>query len=301
MVGRHGAGVVGPATLTWSYRSTPSGATVAFPAASIHDGTAGLRRSGIVRLPLPSDWQATRLADGTVTHTIMLQIEDASFTSTPLLRRLMPNAVLAHHRWVRTKNPPTKAWLTLPGNVASLITAPSNSDIEDYPPIEDSVAVQIRELGGQPQAWQRATTLSFAGPTDRAFLLDRARSEIRFGDGLTGHLPVFDPADASGLTVTYAAGGGVAGNIGAGQSWAAQPGKSSDPFPMFTAVNLTPGDGGADPEELSALAQQRAGEAFKERNRAVSQSTTRRLSKQRRASRFPAPMLRSAIIRISHA
>jgi hypothetical protein len=262
-------GVAAPATLTWSYRSAPSGATVAFPSASIHDGTAGLRRSGIVRLPLPSDWQAEQSSGGTAAYTILLQIQDANFTTVPLLRRLIPNAVLGHHRWIRRKNPPTNAWLPLPGNVVSLVNTSGDSDIEEYPPIEDSVRLEIREQGGQPQQWQRAITLSLSGPTDRVFLVDRSRSEISFGDGLTGHLPVIDPADPSALTVTYAAGGGAGGNNGEGQSWSAQPNKSSDPFPMFTAVNRTPGDGGADAETI-AMAQQRAGEAFNDRTRAVS-------------------------------
>jgi hypothetical protein len=264
-------GVAAPATLTWSYRSAPSGATVALPSASIHDGTAGLRRSGIVRLPLPSDWQAEQSSGSTAAYTILLQIQDANFTTVPLLRRLIPNAVLGHHRWIRRKNPPTNAWLPLPGNVVLLANTSGDSDIEEYPPIEDSVQLEIREQGGQPQQWQRATTLSLSGPTDRVFLVDRSRSEISFGDGLTGHLPVIDPADTSALTVTYVAGGGAGGNNGEGQSWSAQPNKSSDPFPMFTAINRTPGDGGADAETI-AMAQQRAGEAFNDRTRAVSKA-----------------------------
>jgi len=97
--------------------------------------------------------------------------------------------------------------------------------------------------------------LSLSGPTDRVFVVDRARSEISFGDGLTGRLPVTNPK--SDVTVSYEAGGGTAGNVGEGLFWEARAGKDSDQPPNFTAVNLAPGDGGAESETLGLAKERR--------------------------------------------
>jgi predicted phage baseplate assembly protein len=269
--GRAVSGVPAPATLSWSYTSAPSGATMTFPQAQVHDGTAGLRRSGVVRLPLPGDWQPEPqdASGSTTSYKVLLQITNAGFTFTPLLLSLAPNAVLAHHVWQRRKKSPTSKWRPLPGNVISLSGAPSDSSLKEYPPIENTVQLHLTERDGKCYPWRRVDDLSLSGPTDRVFLLDRVRSEISFGDGLTGRLPVVTreyPADA---TVSYQAGGGTAGNVGQGLFWEARAGKASDQPPNFTAVNLAPGDGGAESETLD-LAKARASAALNERNRAVS-------------------------------
>jgi hypothetical protein len=264
------SGIPAAATVSWSYTSSQTGTALAFPTAQVQDGTAGLRRSGIVRLPIPHDWQPEQPVGGATTaaYRVSLQITDAHFTFAPRLLSLNPNVVLAHHSWGRTKNPATTGWLPLPGNVISLTAAPSASSLKEYPPIEDTVALQIIERDKAVYSWLRVGDLSLSGPTDRVFLLDRTRSEISFGDGLTGRLPVVDATDADAVTVSYQAGGGNAGNVGQGRFWAAQAATDADPPPLFTAVNLTTGDGGADPESLD-LAQRRARAALNERNRAI--------------------------------
>jgi predicted phage baseplate assembly protein len=262
--------VPAPAIVSWSYTRAPDGTTVAFPQAQVHDGTTGLRRSGTVRLPLPSDWQPLPQSPGVSTRSyrILLQIANAGFTFTPLLLSLTTNVVLAHHVWNRTKKPVTSSWLPLPGNIISLPAAPSDSSLKEYPPIENTVHLEITERGEKPY-WKLVPDLSLSGPTDRVFVVDRARSEISLGDGLTGRLPVTNPK--SDVTVSYEAGGGTAGNVGEGLFWEARAGKDSDQPPNFTAVNLAPGDGGAESETLG-LAKERASAALNERNRAVSKT-----------------------------
>jgi predicted phage baseplate assembly protein len=263
------ADVPAPATLSWSYTSTANGATAAFPSGQVHDGTQGLRRSGIVRLPLPGDWQPEPQAAGaaTTTYKVSLQIANAGFTFPPLLLSLAANVVLARHVWARTKTPSTSGWAPLPGNV---ITLAGGSSLAEYPPIENTVQLQIIERDGAPYPWELVPDLSLSGPSDRVFLLDRAHSEISFGDGLTGRLPVPQPVIASPVTVTYQAGGGIDGNVGSGLFWEAVSGTDAQP-PPFTAVNLTPGDGGVESETL-ALAEARSRALLNERNRAVSQA-----------------------------
>src|ERR1700684_1167803 len=49
------AGIPAPAGVTWSYASSATGATTNF--SQVDDGTDGLRRSGVVRMAIPIDWQ----------------------------------------------------------------------------------------------------------------------------------------------------------------------------------------------------------------------------------------------------
>jgi len=242
------AGVPDPAVLTWSYTSASGSKVTAFDGSQVHDGTAGLRRAGVVRLPLPGDWQPEpQGADPSITaYRIRLQVDSATFTYQPQLRRLQSNVVLARHRWPRSKQPSTKSWLPLPGNIVSLPQAPTDSSLEEFPPLEDTVKVQVKESDGVVRPWQGVSDLSRYCPADRVFVVDRTNQEIRFGDGLTGRLPVTSPNDESDITVMFEAGGGPAGNVGEGASWEGVAPTDAAPFPQFSAVNLAPGDGGTE-------------------------------------------------------
>lgn len=263
-------GVPTPATLTWSYTNTANAVTT-LTSAQVTDGTGGLRRPGIVRLPLPVDWQPEPAGVGTAgtAYKLLLQISGAGFTFPPQLRRLKANAALATHQWTRTKQPETQQWLPLPNNVISLPDAPSDSSMSEYPPLENTVTVQIKESDGVTRPWRAVSDLSRSGPTDRVFVVNRALSQVSFGDGLTGRLPVTSPSDVSDITVTYQAGGGTAGNVGEGLSWVAVPATDVAAFPQLSACNLTPGTGGAESETLTA-AVARSTAALNLRNRAVS-------------------------------
>jgi len=270
------AGIVPAASLTWSYTSSSSGASAVFAATQVDDGTQGFRRSGVVRLPFPSDWKAEPAGSDSsaTTYAIVLDISNASFTYAPQLIQVQGNEVLAQHSWPRSIQPSTANWLPLPGNIISVQPTPDTPSWQEYPPIEDSVQVSITAQGGTPVEWQRVLTLALAGPTDTDFIVDRARAQIRFGDGLTGRLPIpapttSDPASsATTFTVTYNAGGGTAGNVGEGLSWEAVPPVPGGPSPQFTATNLAEGSGGADTETL-LQAQQRVQEELNLPIRAV--------------------------------
>jgi predicted phage baseplate assembly protein len=264
------ASVPAPSTLTWSYTNTAN-ASASF--AQVDDETVGLRRSGVVRLALPADWQpeAQGVLPGGTAYKITLQIENASFSYPPCLSGIEANVALARHVWSRAKNAGTGPWPPLPGNLISLPTAPSASSIRESPPIEDSVQVQINEPDGTNHPWQRVTGLSFAGPTDRVFVVNRATATVSFGDGLTGRLPLTASGTTADIAITYNAGGGSAGNVNEGLFWEAVAATDGGASPEFTGVNLSAGDGGAETETLEA-ALARAGAALNERNRAVSQA-----------------------------
>ena len=257
-----------PATLRWLYRSSAQAQPVEFPTAQTMDGTTGLRRSGILRLPIPGDWQPepSTIAGAKPIYKIRLQITQAEYTAPPRLLSVAPNVALARHTWNRVKQPATKAWLSLPGNVISLAAVPGDSTMKEFPPREDTVKVQVQESDGQHQ-WSFVADLSFSGPADRVFTVNRERGEVSFGDGLTGRLPIVAGKADSEIEVTYEAGGGLAGNVGANLDWEAIQIGATRPPPL-TAMNLVKGEGGLESETLAA-AQQRAMAAFRERNRAV--------------------------------
>lgn len=264
-----GAAIEPPAALQWLY---PSGGQVQiseFDRSKTIDGTGGLRRSGIVRLMIPKDWQTEApSATGKPRYRVVLQITNATYTVVPRLLRILPNTAVARHTWSRVKDPKTKDWLPLPGNVISLPDVPSDSTLAEYPPIEDTVQVRVTERDGHPHDWNRVTSLSFSGPADRVFVVDRNMNQIRFGDGLTGRLPVVPRQSDSEIEVSYQAGGGTDGNVGAMLDWQAVKISKADPEPHLAGVNVVRGENGAETEALGD-AKQGSAAALRERNRAV--------------------------------
>ncbi len=271
------ANVPPPATLTWSYTSTSGSSIVPF--ASADDGTAGLRRSGVVRLPIPTDWQPDPAAPGSTTfqYSVILQVANAEFTVIPRMVQLQANVVLAHHQWQRTKQPSTANWLPLPGNVASLMDIPMNPSLRLLVPIESSVKVNITENDGNSHPWQVVSDLSFSGPADRVCVVDRPAVAVRFGDGLTGRLPILKGTGGD-IKIDFAAGGGGAGNVGANLSWESFKKAESDSELFIGAINLSGGDGGSE-SETPAAGRQRAETEINNRNRAVSKTDSETLAK----------------------
>jgi len=297
------AGIPAPAAVTWSYASSSTGATANF--SQVDDGTVGLRRSGVVRMAIPSDWQGQPGPTGTTCtiYTILLQIQNATFTCPPLLAGVAANVVIAQHVWPRKKSPDTSQWLPLPGNVISLPQAPvipatpkPNPFLPEAPPIESSVTVQVTNQNGAVQ-WTQVNDFSLSGPTDTVFVVDRTNSRILFGDGLTGRLPYAASDTRPTVQVSYQAGAGTAGEVGEGQEWEAVSPVSpaaGGVAPPFTAVNLSAGDGGTESETLSD-AQLRTAGILQERNRAVTKADYENL-----AISTPGVALRRAFAAVGH-
>ncbi len=179
-----------PASLSWWYASAPSGPRKRF--ARVSDGTGGLRRSGIVRFALPSDWYAVAPgADGIRSYSLWIRAETAAFTAPPRLSGLAPNAVIAHHRR-RLQVRRDVDWLPLPNNSIALGT-------EEVPPLNDRASLRIRELDDRWHKWHPTADLAFHGREDRVFLIDRCAGTLSFGNGENGRIPVpgfgFTPRD----------------------------------------------------------------------------------------------------------
>ena len=239
--------VAPPAALSFSY-STGAGTWKALPADMLVDGTGGLRRSGLWRIRIPADWApAGAAADGLVPYALRVDCEQASYSSPPVLMRLVPNVAVAHQ--VQSVQPDAAliepqldGWLKLPGQQIAL-------DRNLPEPIEDSVQLELRERGGEWHRWRVTDDLYRHGPEDRVFVVDRPHKRLRFGNGLTGRIPVLGASTGGAAAamprarLCYLAGGDVTGNV-ARQQWL------STVTPL-AAVNTVPAIGALPAESFA--------------------------------------------------
>jgi hypothetical protein len=211
--------VAPPAALSFSY-STGAGTWKALLADALVDGTGGLRRSGLWRIRIPDDWApAGPAVDGLMPYSLRVECERASYSSPPVLMRLVPNVAMARqvqsvHPDAALIEPQLDGWLKLPGQQLAL-------DRSLPEPIEDSVQLELRELDDEWHRWRVTDDLYRHGPEDRVFVVDRSHKLLRFGNGLTGRIPVLAAPTAPAISrarLCYLAGGDVTGNV-AQQQW----------------------------------------------------------------------------------
>jgi hypothetical protein len=124
--------------------------------------------------------------------------------------------------------------------------------------------------------WQERDRFSTSGPRDRAYVVDRARGRLLFGDGAAGMAP---PAGAPILARRYRTGGGRSGNLPAG---------AIDQFlgaigGIEAVFNPLPAEGGADGETPEALARRGAG-TIRHRGRAISLADYEAMAREASAS-----------------
>ncbi|MDQ1707809.1 MAG: hypothetical protein QOJ88_1020 [Pyrinomonadaceae bacterium] len=265
--------VTPPAKISWFYGGG-GGKRIEFSANEINDGTGGLRRSGLVLLPLKTgtgtetDWSPEYDAKTMLySYSLWLRVEQSTFSAPPRLERLVPNVVIASHQRTTAEHKLHRDFLPLPGNTLDLADLPEDKLLKDHPPIEDTIKLQIREADGQWHPWRPVLDFSFHGPSDRVFTTDRLLGQVSFGDGLTGRLPVLNNDGDVQLKVEYSVGGGVSGNLGAHLDWKISSAKD-EALANLTGVNLVQTEGGAEPETMAA-ARQRAGLELRKRTRAV--------------------------------
>lgn len=235
------ADVPPPAELTWSWFRP--GTDVSGPFEKVEDGTAGLRRSGVVRLHPPAGWT-------TRDHGILLSTRAATHAAPPRLLQLAVNVSTARHRQWYTAGEELQeqidTWLKLPGQHLVLPDA-----------AERLIEARVRLAG---EEWRPVPDLTFGGPADRVFVLDRTEGAVVFGDGLTGRIP----RPGSRASVEYAIGGGRSGNGGMTANWV----PAGESPAAVTAVNVVRAEGGAEPESVTE-ARQRAAASLGEVTRAV--------------------------------
>jgi hypothetical protein len=247
-----------PAELTWGYGSR------AFPPGAVLDGTGGLRRSGILRFPVPADWSPDGPPDssGRTPYSVWVRTERGTFTTPPRLMGALPNVVAARHT-ARVRVPgealeeQVKNWLPLPGRT---LECGAPGLVMEHP---RSVRLSLRERDGRWRRWRATPDMAFHGPGDRVFVVDRVAGALEFGDGLTGRIPVVHRSPPR-ARLTFVAGGGPSANLGSGLSWESLSG-------ALTAVNVVEAAGGSEPETIAA-ARERISATLARRERAITPS-----------------------------
>ena len=221
------------------------------------DGSAGLTRSGIVKLTLqdePSEWRGNTLnpaARKLVWLRIVWPAEQAFHAVSQLPIGLTINSVLAQHSQHLTNE----------------IVGSSNGRKDQVfkalrTPIIGEVQLQVREVDDPWVTWNEVETLAASHPETRDLTVDRSTGELRFGDGRFGRIP---PPGANNVRLQqYATGGGRLGN---------QPAKAiaqmrSAVPAVESVINLEPATGGLDAED-AAHVRAHASAWLRHRDRAV--------------------------------
>lgn len=300
------------AQLTWSYWDGNGYQTC--PAHRVEDGTQGLRRSGVVRLRIPpgawkcdGNFQSSLPPTTEFAFQLRVVAEQPTYTFLPRVRQIVPNAVIARHVRLRRSQSLSacelgrltreiQTWQPLAGNVLRLPI-----DAFGDPPIPRNSAAGSRRAQAcqcerhraavrtrhpvrlllreratpyKLQTWTAVDSFAHSGPGDRHFIVDRQAAVLRFGDGLSGRIPV--PAIgplANYFQLEYEVGGGLKGNLPAALRWIEC---GEDPLvgcdsrqraaQRHSAVNVTAAAGGVESETLDAA----SGRASREhRKRAV--------------------------------
>jgi hypothetical protein len=246
-----------PAQLRWSAVG-PDGALAQV---DVVDTTGALRRSGLLRVTWPEVWNRSGAGSPRLRATAVA----ASYTEPVEILGVHPNAVVARHSVACTADvgDQVAAFLPLPGQVVKVPDAGSALCDGD-----GDVVLTVTELDGVAHRWRGARSLVGSGPGDRVVVVDRARGELRFGDGRSGR--ILRPRSPVSARLRYHLGAGGSGSLGRLSSWAQAGGAA-------VAVNPVPAQGGADEEPLDA-ARRRAADALHSRDRTVTERDTRELA-----------------------
>ncbi|HYD36964.1 MAG TPA: hypothetical protein VEA60_05090, partial [Allosphingosinicella sp.] len=246
-----------PSRFTLRWRTGGDGGEIA----GFDDGTGGLRRSGLIRFPVPA-----ALA-GHDSLLLTLATDRVGHAEPPRLAAVHLGAAVAHHRWRRNVGPESadpgdplwkalKAgidqWLPISGQTLALPP-------ELAPALEEDLDLALFDGDGLETEWTRVASLASLSPEDRGFTLDRELGLLAFGDGYNGRVPA-----AADIRLTLDLGGGVAGNHAAGLEWR-RLADDPDDLRLRSAVDAVDG---AEPESL-ADARARVGASLAERHRAV--------------------------------
>jgi hypothetical protein len=242
--------------LRWQYSAV--GGFRDFAPGSLHDGTAGFRRSGVIRFTIPPDWSAP--------YRARVSVRENRFASPPRLTAVHANAELAFDRRI-VRHAFTVDWLPLPGNRLDVSELPAQSPLKDVPVMQRSLQLEIREPDNVWRRWRRRPDLAGAGAADRVFVFDAERSAIVFGNGIAGRIPRVAKDSNPNVRAAYRVGGGTRGNVPANRAWESRL-RSAGGGPLWRTVNPVAAQGGEDAESVSA-ARTRAGAFLRQTERAI--------------------------------
>jgi hypothetical protein len=213
---------------------------------AVDDGTASLRRAGLITVSLDDSPAVLRLfgqdrvwlrfRDGAAPDARAGQGGPDDETWAPVVRSLLPNAVRIHHAKTMGMEilgssqgePGTTVYLSsvpvLPDSteirVREDLSEEERTALEERhrararTPMDadrDLVRTDVRGAPGSWVLWQRVDSLIGQDRDARVYVLDPRTGRVAFGDDRTGRIP---PAGRDGIRCfSYQQGGGAAGNV----------------------------------------------------------------------------------------
>ena len=307
-----GAGLTAPDALALQWAMCTAPGRAASPLLRLDmrsDGTAGLTRSGVVRLALPphetigapaNDPRLNLMAGVGDAPPRLESDEDAARLITWL--RMGTDGVQPLHRlrlaWVGLHAVTVEQRQVLPprtlgvsdggsGQVFDLgVAALGSVDAE-------ALVVQVQDAAtGRVQTWAAIDELGSAGPLEDVYRLDPEAGTVRFGDGVQGRVPTAGSRIIAGaprsddlLGGSLRVGGGLRGNLPAGSLTRLDRHRDRlthqfiAPTPAIEVWQPLPLAGGADAETLDA-AQRRIPAQVRHRDRAITAEDHRALARE---------------------
>jgi predicted phage baseplate assembly protein len=260
--------IYAPAQFAWEFWTGAAWA----PLKALSDSTLAFTMPGFVQLMLPPLGQVALATMPGKTDAkrawLRARLAATFYESAPTLSLVQANAVAA----IAAQTVQNELLGGSDGTPSQTFTLSST------PVLDSTLELQIDE-GSGPEAWTAVDDFSGSGPNDNVYLLDPTTGAITLGDGVQGHIPAANLNNPSGsvVAVSYQFGGGANSNLPAGSALTLMTsipgidtGALSMPFASY---------GGSDEETLQS-AMNRAPEALKSRDRAVTTEDYEMLAKQ---------------------
>jgi hypothetical protein len=243
---------------------------------ALHDGTAGLNRSGLLSLLPPLDYKRK---DEFGRSCYWLRMRQGRPDFRPRLQMALINTTLAEQgTTILNENlgvsngRPCQMFTTIQSPVlagqqleVAEPVAPPQEEEQHILDDEGDDAIRKTVTGDTEQYWVRwheVPNFNGSGPRDRHYMLNRQTGEVHFGDAVNGLIPPAFPGNIH--LAKYRTGGGQQGNK---HVFAISQLKSAIPY-VSKAANWVPADGGGDAETIEALID-RGPRTLRHRNRAV--------------------------------
>src|SRR6185295_1414569 len=272
---------------TWEITGPEADGSVEYFALDVvEDSTAGLTRSGIVRLVLPPAASIGAPAND-VRRALAAGVGDRPPRLDDLARadrivcwlRLRPTQVLQSLplSWAGINAVEIDQRETIEGRVVG--TSDGSADQEfalGSGSVEpETLDIKVEETRRGLQSWLRIEDLALAGRDDAVYSLDSEAGTVRFGDGVRGRIPEAGRRVVIGV---MRIGGGLAGNLPAGTlAEVAARDLAGDEVKKLKVVQPLPTSGGDDAETIEA-AEQRIPARLRHRERAVTADDYRQIA-----------------------
>ncbi|HML27020.1 MAG TPA: hypothetical protein PKC27_10085, partial [Methanomethylovorans sp.] len=212
------------ASLRWEF-SASSNANIWKYIAPV-DETKDFKKSGRIIFEGIEGWTASSIILGQKYNSdyfwLRCRVGESQYEYPPRIESLRLNTVSATHGFTVKDDNEEWIYTGLPDQVFKL---------KETPVLDRTLKLSIAE-----EEWKEVEDLDGSGPSDKHFVLDNEKGEIKFGDGGKGFVP---PAGSTIKIMEYVSGGGVEGNLKAECAW------TTDDFSGQIA-NHRPSSGGMD-------------------------------------------------------